>query len=99
MHRSRPICRFDTDCQSPVVFHELFPSLIRLADLSLQHWEPDAFVDGQFHDVQSTIAPPPHRLYFLPEPQGHGSFRPDSKRLPTEPFLNPHRTPLFQCSQ
>ena len=23
-----------------------------------------------------TAAPPQHRLYFFPEPQGHGSFRP-----------------------
>jgi hypothetical protein len=28
--------------------------------------------EGQF-----TVAPPQHRLYFLPEPQGHGSFRPN----------------------
>ena len=26
--------------------------------------------------AQFTVAPPQHRLYFLPEPQGHGSFRP-----------------------
>jgi len=25
---------------------------------------------------QFTIAPPQHRLYFFPELQGHGSFRP-----------------------
>ena len=25
--------------------------------------------------IQFTVAPPQHRLYFLPEPQGHGSFR------------------------
>jgi hypothetical protein len=25
--------------------------------------------------VQSTVASPQHRLYFLPEPQGHGSAR------------------------
>ena len=25
-------------------------------------------------DTQSTVAPPQHRLYFLPEPQGHGLF-------------------------
>src|SRR5450631_2068558 len=29
--------------------------------------------------AQFTVAPPQHRLYFLPEPQGHGSFRPTSK--------------------
>jgi hypothetical protein len=26
--------------------------------------------------VQSTVAPPQHRLYFFPEPHGQGSFRP-----------------------
>ena len=26
--------------------------------------------------VQCVAAPPQHRLYFLPEPHGHGSFRP-----------------------
>ena len=26
--------------------------------------------------AQFTVAPPQHRLYFLPEPQGHESFRP-----------------------
>lgn len=37
---------------------------------------------------------------FLPEPQGHGSFRhlgsiaPIQPRFPTEPFLNVYRTPL-----
>jgi hypothetical protein len=41
MHRSRPICRFDADCQSLATFHELFPSLIRLADLSLRQWVSD----------------------------------------------------------
>jgi len=76
MHRSRPIYRFDTDCQSPAIFHELFPSPIRLADLILQRWELEAFVDGQRHEVQPTFAPPQHGLCFLPEPQGHSSFRP-----------------------
>ncbi len=60
MHRSRPTCHFDTDCQSPVVFHGLFPSPIRLADLSLQHWELDAFVDEQRPDAECTLAPPGH---------------------------------------
>jgi hypothetical protein len=46
--------------------------------------------------VQFT-APPQHRLYFSPEPQGQ--IRPDSPRLPTEPFLNVRRTPLLQCPQ
>jgi hypothetical protein len=41
MHRSRPICPFDTDCQSPVISRELFPSLIRLADLSRLQWVSD----------------------------------------------------------
>lgn len=27
-------------------------------------------------EVQFTVAPPQHFLYFFPEPQGHGSFRP-----------------------
>jgi hypothetical protein len=27
-------------------------------------------------DCQSTLALPQHRLYFLPEPQGHGSLNP-----------------------
>jgi hypothetical protein len=26
--------------------------------------------------IQFTVAPPQHRLYFLPDPQGHGSFCP-----------------------
>jgi hypothetical protein len=41
-------------------------------------------IDARFSDrfadavagVQFTVAPPQHRLYFLPEPQGHGSFGP-----------------------
>jgi len=32
--------------------------------------------EAKFAGTQSTVAPPQHRLYFLPEPQGHGSFRP-----------------------
>src|ERR1022692_3880080 len=31
---------------------------------------------GRPQGVQFTVAPPQHRLYFFPEPQGHGSFRP-----------------------
>jgi len=32
--------------------------------------------DSEGCAVQSTAAPPQHRLCFFPEPQGHGSFRP-----------------------
>ena len=31
---------------------------------------------GRPQGVQFTVAPPQHFLYFFPEPQGHGSFRP-----------------------
>jgi hypothetical protein len=31
--------------------------------------------------IQFTLAPPQHFLYFLPEPQGHGSFRPTLEAL------------------
>jgi len=31
--------------------------------------------------TQFTAAPPQHRLYFFPEPHGHGSFRPTLEAL------------------
>jgi hypothetical protein len=31
--------------------------------------------------IQSTVATPQHRLYFLPEPHGHGSFLPTLEAL------------------
>jgi hypothetical protein len=41
--------------------------------------------------------PPQHRLYFLPEPNAERFS--DLPRIPTEPFLNIRRTPIFQCLQ
>jgi len=57
MHRSRPTCHFGTGCQSPVISRELFPCLIRLADLSLQHWELDAFVHRATVTALSSLSP------------------------------------------
>jgi hypothetical protein len=60
MHRSRPTCRFDTGCQSPVIFHELFPSPIRLADWICplltpeERDHPRATLDGS--KLRSTLA-------------------------------------------
>jgi len=42
--------------------------------IALRGWGVSSSVFGA--DVQFTTAPPQHFLYFLPEPQGHGSFRP-----------------------
>jgi hypothetical protein len=35
-----------------------------------------AFSAVHSSSAQPTLAPPQHRLYCLPEPQAHGSFRP-----------------------
>jgi len=32
--------------------------------------------EDRLSGFQSTVAPPQHFLYFFPDPQGHGSFRP-----------------------
>src|SRR5260370_25112799 len=47
----------------------------------------------------SPPTPPAAAPVFLAAAQEHGSFRPGSPRLPAEPFLNLHRTPLLQCLQ
>ena len=41
---------------------------------SLGYSAPESLEEPRM--IQVTVAPPQHRLYFFPEPQGHGSFRP-----------------------
>jgi hypothetical protein len=41
----------------------------------------DSKQQRQPQGVQFTVAPPQHFLYFFPEPQGHGSFRPTLETL------------------
>lgn len=77
VHQSRPTYRFDTECQSPVASLGFYRLLTPQADLSLRHLGFDLFRRGAIHrTLRFMIAPPQHRLYFLPELQGHGSFRP-----------------------
>ena len=40
------------------------------------HFGVGRFWSKKSENSQFTVAPPQHRLYFFPEPQGHGSFRP-----------------------
>jgi hypothetical protein len=55
--------------------------------------------------TQFAVAAPQHRLYFVPELQGHGLFArhwkraTDSRCLTIQPFLKTARTPILQCLQ
>jgi hypothetical protein len=44
--------------------------------------------------VQFTVAPPQHRLHFLPEPQGPGSFRSTTGAKVAADATNVHTSPM-----
>ena len=45
--------------------------------------------------MSSPVAPPQHFLYFFPDPQGHGSFRPTLATFRSEPENPENHRPRF----
>jgi hypothetical protein len=73
MHRIRLTFLSDTDCQSNVA------SPCSAASYSARRIRASCVgylaYSVERCRIQSTVTPPQHRLYFLPEPHGQGSFR------------------------
>jgi hypothetical protein len=67
----------------------LFQQPRDFASDSLETSPDSLFGSGERGAVSPSVATPQHRLYFLPEPLGHGSFRSGSCQN-----FNPHSGPL-----